>query len=129
MKYSRQRELILKTLKENAVHPTADFIYEIIKKQLPNISLATVYRNLHLLADNKIIRKIDTLDGSIHFDHNLCPHYHFICTNCNKVYDVPYDIVPDLAAKTMQQTGLIIESYDIVLKGFCPECHKNNNYN
>ena len=124
MKYSKQRELVLKTLQQNMVHPTADYVYELLKKELPSLSLATVYRNLNQLAENGMIRKIEGLDGAIHFDHNLEKHYHFICTKCNKVYDVPYDVAPDLADKVSAQTGLIIENYDISFKGICPECHK-----
>ena len=126
MNYSKQRELALKVLQENMCHPTADFVYEQMRKELPNISLATVYRNLNQLAENGIIRRIDGLDGSVHFDHNLCKHYHFICTKCNKVYDVAYDIAPDLADKVLAETGLFVESFDISLKGICPNCKKNN---
>lgn len=93
---------------------------------MPSLSLATVYRNLNQLAENGIIRRIDGLDGSVHFDHNLCKHYHFICTKCNKVYDVVYDIAPDLADKVLAETGLFVESFDISLKGICPNCKKNN---
>lgn len=126
MKYSKQRELVLKTLRENVVHPTADFLYEILRKELPSISLGTVYRNLNQLVESGMIRRIDGLDGCVHFDHNLNSHYHFICTKCNKVYDVPYDVAPEIADKVMQKTGLIVESYDISFKGICPECHKKN---
>ena len=126
MKYSKQREHILKTLRENVIHPTADEIYALARKEMPSLSLATVYRNLNQLAENGIIRRIDGLDGSVHFDHNLCKHYHFICTKCNKVYDVVYDIAPDLADKVLAETGLFVESFDISLKGICPNCKKNN---
>ena len=117
MKYSKQREHILKTLRENVIHPTADEIYALARKGMPSLSLATVYRNLNQLAENGIIRRIDGLDGSVHFDHNLCKHYHFICTKCNKVDDVAYDIAPDLADKVLAETGLFVESFDISLKG------------
>ena len=113
MKYSKQRELILKTLQENVIHPTADEIYNIARKEMPSLSLATVYRNLNQLAENNVIRKIESLDGSVHFDHNLCNHYHFICTKCHKVYDVPYDVAPDLADKVLAKTGLLVENFDI----------------
>ena len=126
MKYSKQREHILKTLRENVIHPTADEIYALARKGMPSLSLATVYRNLNQLAENGIIRRIDGLDGSVHFDHNLCKHYHFICTKCNKGYDVAYDIAPDLADKVLAETGLFVESFDISLKGICPNCKKNN---
>lgn len=127
MKYSKQRELVLKALQNNVVHPTADFIYDVLKKELPSISLATVYRNLNQLAENGIIRKIAGLDGCVHFDHNTHPHYHFICTKCNKVYDVPYDIIPDLVEQIFAKTNLVVESYDISFKGICSECRKKFN--
>ncbi len=126
MKYSRQRDLILKTLQKNAVHPTADTLYAMIKEIDPAVSLATVYRNLNLLADKGLIRRIRGLDGSTHFDHNTHNHYHFICSKCNKVYDVPYDIIPELADKVAERTGLLIDSYDISFRGICPECKKLN---
>ena len=66
MKYSRQRELILKTLKENCIHPTAEQLYELIRREEPTVSLATVYRNLNLLAENGMVKKIEGLDGTAH---------------------------------------------------------------
>ena len=126
MKYSRQRDLILKALRENVVHPTADFIYTVLKEKEPNLSLATVYRNLNLLANEGIIRKIEGLDGVAHFDHNTHNHYHFICSKCNKVYDVPYDIAPDLAEKVLAATGMEAESCEITFKGLCCDCKKVN---
>lgn len=126
MKYSKQRELILKTIQNNMIHPTADHVYELVREEMPNISLATVYRNLNMLTQTGMIRRIDGLDGSVHFDHNMCNHYHFICTKCNKVYDVPYDIAPELTDKVNSETGLLVESYDITLKGTCYKCRKIN---
>lgn len=126
MKYSRQRELILRILAENVVHPTADFVYEIIKKEMPNISLATVYRNLNLLAANGTIKKAEGLDGSVRFDYNTHPHYHFVCSRCNKIYDIPYDVAPELGEKVFTRTGMIVENYDLCFKGICNDCHKNN---
>lgn len=126
MKYSKQRELVLKVLQENMVHPTADYVFALLKKEMPNISLATVYRNLNLLADSGMIKKLEGLDGVARFDHHTHNHYHFICSKCNKVYDVPYDIAPELADKILAETGLVVESYDISCKGICQDCRKVN---
>lgn len=126
MKYSKQRELILKVLSENIVHPTAEFVYEIIKKEMPNISLATVYRNLNQLAANGVIKKAEGLDGRVHFDHNTHQHYHFICSRCNKIYDVPYDIAPDLGQKVFARTGMTVKNYDLCFKGICSDCQNKN---
>lgn len=124
MKYSLQREMVLKILRQNMVHPTAERVYELLKKEMPNVSLATVYRNLNILAENGIIRKIEGLDDCVRFDASVSPHYHFICTKCNKVYDVPYNIVPNPAANIERETGFIVESCDISYKGICKECQK-----
>ena len=97
MKYSKQREIVLKALEENVIHPTADELYKLIIKDFPNIGLATVYRNLNLLAEKGVIKKIYGLADAAHFDHNTHNHHHFICTKCNKIYDIPYDIASDIA--------------------------------
>lgn len=127
MKYSRQRELILKTLRENAIHPTAEQLCNIIHQDEPNVSLATIYRNLNLLAENGIIKKIDGLNDMAHFDHQTHNHYHFICSCCNKVFDIPYNIAPNLAEAVNQETGLTVEAYDISFRGICNNCKKTNN--
>lgn len=126
MKYSRQRELILKTLKENCIHPTAEQLYELIRREEPTVSLATVYRNLNLLAENGMVKKIEGLDGTAHFDHQTFDHYHFICTKCNRVFDIPYDIAPDLAQDVESRTGFRIASYDVSFRGTCKNCQKFN---
>ena len=126
MKYSRQRELILKTLKENCIHPTAEQLYELIRREEPTVSLATVYRNLNLLAENGMVKKIEGLDGTAHFDHQTFDHYHFICTKCNRVFDIPCDIAPDLAQDGESRTGCRIASYDVSFRGTCKSCQKFN---
>lgn len=126
MRYSKQRELIVSTLRENVVHPTADYIYSLVRAKCPQISLATVYRNLNQLAESGDIVKIQGLDGSVHYDWNTHKHYHFICTKCKKVYDIDYDIAPELAQKVSEKTGLVVEEYDTSFKGICHHCKKIN---
>lgn len=126
MKYSKQRELILKTLRENPIHPTADEIYQLLRHELPNISLGTVYRNLNQLSESGEVMKITGLDGSVHFDHNTHKHYHFICNKCNKVYDIPAKDVPDIEHSVSEHTGLYISECELVLKGLCRDCQKLN---
>lgn len=122
MNYSRQREIILETLKENVVHPTAEYLYEKVRKKDENISLATLYRNLNKLATEGIIKKIDGLETSSHFDHNTYSHYHFICDKCGKIFDVDCNIAPDLILKTEKETGYKIKGHDIIFHGLCNEC-------
>ena len=124
MNYSRQREIILDTLTRNAVHPTAEKLFQIIKDENPdtNIGIATVYRNLRKLADMGVIKRIEGLEDSEHFDHNTHTHYHFMCKTCKKVHDINADVAPDLVENTQKQTKFIIEGYDIVFHGICSDC-------
>ena len=122
MNFSRQREQIMETLRENMVHPTAEYLYEIIKKKNPKMSLATLYRNLNKMSDAGKIRKIDGLENSAHFDHNIHKHYHFICDNCKKVFDISADVAPNIAEKAQKETGFEVTEHDIVFHGLCREC-------
>ena len=122
MNYSKQRELVLNALKENVVHPTAEFIYNILKPKNPSISLATVYRNLNKLADAGEIKKIEGLNDSDHFDHNTHEHYHFICVKCNKVYDIPKVVAPNACSVVENDLGFTVLEHEITFRGICPEC-------
>ncbi len=126
MNYSKQREIILDTLNKNAIHPTAEALLEFLKRDDSNVGMTTLYRNLNQLADAGLIKKIDGLEPSAHFDHNTFEHYHFICEKCKKVYDIPSSVAPDLVKNTTEATGFDITSHDIVFHGICSECKRKD---
>ncbi|MEI3271013.1 MAG: transcriptional repressor [Candidatus Gastranaerophilaceae bacterium] len=126
MNYSKQREIILDTLSKNAIHPTAEALLEFLKRDNSNVGMTTLYRNLNQLADAGLIKKIDGLEPSAHFDHNTFEHYHFICEKCKKVYDIPSSVAPDLVKNTTEATGFDITSHDIVFHGICSECKRKD---
>ena len=126
MNYSKQREIILDTLSKNAIHPTAEALLEFLKRDDSNVGMTTLYRNLNQLADAGLIKKIDGLEPSAHFDHNTFEHYHFICEQCKKVYDIPSSVAPDLVKNTTEATGFDITSHDIVFHGICSECKRKD---
>lgn len=126
MNYSKQREIILDTLSKNAIHPTAEALLEFLKRDNSNVGMTTLYRNLNQLADAGLIKKIDGLEPSAHFDHNTFEHYHFICEKCQKVYDIPSSVAPDLVKNTTEATGFDITSHDIVFHGICSECKRKD---
>lgn len=102
LKKSKQRDMIKAFLMGRKDHPTADVIYMNVRKQNPNISLGTVYRNLNLLADIGEIQRLRVGDGMDHFDADISPHYHFVCTECDSVIDLEMesiDTINDVAAK------------------------------
>lgn len=124
MNYSKQREKILDVLTNNAVHPTAEALLAFLKDENSNVGFTTLYRNLNQLAEAGLIKKIDGLESSAHFDHNTHEHYHLICEECKKVFDIPADVAPDLVKNTQSATGFDIINHDIVFHGICSDCKK-----
>ncbi len=124
MNYSRQREIVMDALCNNVIHPTADQLFSIIQNKYPEVSKATLYRNLGKLSDSGIIKKIDGLEPSAHFDHNTHLHYHFICEKCKHVFDVSCDVAQDVVRKTEEETGFKITHHDMVFRGLCKDCQK-----
>lgn len=129
LKNSKQRTAILEYLAGTKEHPTADTVYENLRKTFPNISLGTVYRNLNLLADMHEIIKITTKCGGVRFDYDTSPHYHVVCSNCDRVEDLRLDekIVKPFLEKVNQSYDGEIESHAILFYGKCKACKGNDN--
>ncbi len=122
MKYSRQRDTILKNVLARGDHPTASMVYEDVQKAIPNISLGTVYRNLTILVELGQIRKIVMPGMSDRFDRTLESHYHLYCKNCGMLYDIMLPNIEDIDVLVSNCTGHKIVSHDIVFTGVCKKC-------
>lgn len=120
---SRQRDAVLQNLLSRYDHPTAEEVYEDVRKMLPNISLATVYRNLNLLADDGIIRSLITRDA-IHFDAHNNNHRHVICNCCGKIFDIDFFPVDTLIAEAEKQFDGSIDYCRLIFYGTCDNCKK-----
>lgn len=122
MKYSRQRNCIVECLRERTDHPTADMVFEQVRKTYPKISLGTVYRNLSLLASLGEIGRIPVLDGADRFDAVTAPHYHVICQKCGKVEDLmlPLEETLEKRAEAVYQGKIL--GHGICFAGICEEC-------
>ena len=128
LKYSRQRESIKHFLAETKEHPTADTVYLHVKKQFPNISLGTVYRNLNLLTDLGEAVKISTPDGGDRFDGRLEPRNHFLCTKCGRLLDLDLDMKSIEEVNRLAAEGFDgrIESSTTLFYGECSDCIKKS---
>jgi Fur family peroxide stress response transcriptional regulator len=122
MRYSKQRELIFNTVLQNKVHPTADYIYNKLKTDYPELSLGTVYRNLNFLADNNMLLKISVPNGSDRFDGTLTPHHHLICRKCGNVFDIDAPELEQLCQHAKQSNGFVIDSRSMAFEGLCADC-------
>ena len=124
LKYSRQRESIKKFLMTRTDHPTAETIYENLRKEYPKISLGTVYRNLSLLTDIGEIQTISTGVGPDRFDGNAQPHYHFICKRCGRVLDLKMQGLEHINLLAQHEFSGSIEEHTVFFYGHCEECVK-----
>jgi len=122
MKYSKQREMIFNCIKENPRHLTADGIYEMLKKENPNLSLGTVYRNLAQLVEHQMILKISIPGQPDRFDGNLDGHFHFLCMECGEVQDLFIEELSTIEKIVEQQANVEIETMEMSFKGFCSKC-------
>ena len=126
LKYSRQREAIKEFLMTTKEHPTADTVYMNVRKEFPNISLGTVYRNLSLLADIGEITRLSLGDGTDHFDGTTAPHYHFICMKCNSVSDLEIDSLDAMNKIAEEKFNGLIDGHVTYFYGKCENCHKKS---
>lgn len=121
-RYSRQRQVILEELRSVTSHPTAAELYEMARRRLPKMSLATVYRNLELLAAMGEIQKLDSAGKESRFDGNAKQHHHVRCVLCGRVGDVtsvPLELAPDLEQAA---GGYHVIGYSLEFTGLCPKC-------
>ena len=113
MRYSSQRDTVLKVVKAARDHPTADTIYSRVRAELPKMSL---------LSDMGLITTLETLDKSIHYDGNTDSHSHFICERCSKIIDLG---VERGLPEDISELGLLVRHKKIIYYGLCPDCQQN----
>ena len=126
-KHFRKRDAILTCLQETKVHPSADWVYQQLKPQIPDLSLGTVYRNLSLFKEQGMIQSLGTVKGVERFDGDTHSHVHFVCTECGCVQDIEeMPQLPSLRASAEHDLGSQIDGCQITLTGLCRSCIKTN---
>lgn len=118
-KRSRQRDRILDVVRSTKTHPSADWVFHEVRKEIPNISLATVYRNLNLLVESREIGEV-LCDGQLRFDANKEEHLHFICRSCKGIFDIEEKRVESPDFKLPR--GFKVENVKMDFYGLCPNC-------
>ncbi|MBP8601861.1 MAG: transcriptional repressor [Candidatus Saccharicenans sp.] len=114
---SFQRLKIFEYLVNERTHPTADEIYEVLRKDIPSISRTTVYNTLRLFLDKKIIQMVNIEKNEARYDATLSWHGHFKCLKCGQVYDIEIEEL-----KLGGLAGYQVLEKHLDLKGLCPSC-------
>lgn len=124
LRMTPQRQVILEELRKAPRHPTADELYEKVKKKVPRISLGTVYRNLDILSSQGLIRRIETGGNQKRFDGSPDPHYHVRCIRCGALEDVEIGSLPSPHEILQDAKGYEIRGLQLEFTGLCPKCRK-----
>ena len=119
-----QRKTILAELCATTSHPTAAELYNIVRQKMPRVSLGTVYRNLEVLHQDGLVRRLDFAGAETRFDGDLSEHYHVRCAECGRVEDV-HDLSQDhKPGQPDQLSGYRITGHQLEYSGVCPSCQK-----
>ncbi len=119
---TKQREIILEEISKGKTHPSADEIYLMVKKKIPNISFGTVYRNLKVLRDLGLIRELEFSKSFSRYDGNTKDHYHFTCTKCNKIFDLDIPVMEELNNNLRAKTSFQVLFHRLEFYGICHDC-------
>ena len=121
-----QRSLVLDAVNRLKSHATADEVYAEVAATHPNISKATVYRNLNLLSEMGMIRKLEIPGGADRFDHIYKEHCHVKCEKCGRVFDIEIPYIDGLDNLVENRNGFELTGYDILFRGICPGCRASS---
>lgn len=121
---TKQKEAILKYLRDTKSHPTADMIYEVMRKEMPRISKGTVYRNLKVLEENGQISELKLKDTIARYEGKKGKHYHFRCDNCGRVFDIDEPVDKDIDERVAKRTGFKVTRHQLEFRGLCKDCQR-----
>lgn len=122
---TRQRKVILEELRNLRNHPTADEVYDVVRKRIPRISLGTVYRNLEILSELGEIKKLEFGGTVKRFDGDPEDHYHIRCSLCDRVDNAPMPHLENIEDRINLETDYRIIGHRLEFFGLCPECSRN----
>jgi len=122
-KQFKKRNAILECLRSTNRHPSADMVYSMLQAEHPDVSLATVYRNLSRFRSQGVIQCVATVRGIERFDANTDPHVHFICSNCDEVIDLHQIQIPqELTTRVETTSGCRPDGCQLTFTGLCKTC-------
>ena len=115
-----QRMHVYKTLLEKRDHPTAEEVFIRAKKDMPEISMATVYNCLDTLVQSKLVKLVNHDRGATRYCSNMMEHHHFYCDECGSAFDI--DAAGSREPLVKMPAGFQTQRYEISFRGLCPEC-------
>jgi len=119
---THQRMVIYRVLAQSADHPSPELVYERVSREIPSISKATVYKNIHTFIEAGMLREVSELHQTNRLDANLERHHHLICTRCKRVVDYQDEQLNNTRASELEPLGFRLFEYRVEARGLCPAC-------
>ncbi len=121
--FSAKRATVLETIRSTKTHPSAEWVYEQVKEKYPNLSRATVYRNIAEFKETGEIYSVAVVDGIDRIDGDCSPHQHFVCSKCGAVEDLDIGLKPeDISEQISERFGGKAERVQLTAYGLCRHC-------
>ena len=122
-KHFPKRDAILQQLRQSKAHPSAETLFQLLKPEIPDLSMGTVYRNLNIFRQQGLVISVATVDGVERFDGNTAPHVHFICNDCGAVIDLESMEIPDSLPRAAESCmGGQVSGCSLSFNGKCKNC-------
>ncbi|HUS05207.1 MAG TPA: transcriptional repressor [Bryobacteraceae bacterium] len=119
---THQRQVIYDALMGMRDHPSPEAIYEKVRRQIPSISLGTIYKNIKTFVDSGLLREVSLHHGSARLETNLEPHHHLVCLRCKTIVDLDDDDVEPVRLKSDVPGGFRVQRYSVEVIGLCQDC-------
>ena len=120
---TNQRQVIFEYVKDTSLsHPTAEIIFQAVRKKLPRISFGTVYRNLLVLESQGLIIPLYYAKDHVRYDAIMDNHYHYVCEHCDKVENISQEELLELNQQVAKRHKLNINYHRIYFYGLCEDC-------
>jgi len=123
MNVTPQRIAIYRALVRSEEHPTPEMLYQAVSREMPSLSLATIYKTLDSLAEIGLVKSVPVVSEKRRFDANDDPHHHLVCSRCGMVRDYYTHAFDDLVPRK-QVRGFTAQSVSVNITGVCADCRK-----
>ena len=121
---THQRQVLYETMKTMHGHPSPEEVYARVKKKVPAISLATVYKNIHIFVESGVFREVSMHHGTVRVEMNGEAHHHMVCSKCKKIADIGESELGLAGKRGRLSGGFLVERYAVDVIGVCASCQK-----
>ena len=124
LKITPQRMIIFESLVDDKGHPSADVVFQKVRKKIPNISFDTVNRTLLSFVDMGLLKVVEGYGRPKRFDPDMESHHHFQCVKCNKIIDFCDKTLDAIEVPKDIRSRFTVTGKKVVIEGLCDSCRK-----